>query len=62
MTVDKLKQLTLSRGRGGGLVDRAADSGPSSIPLDEKKENKRKEARVGPFKKSNKHLIKMKLL
>ena len=34
------------RGRGGGdLVDRAADSGPydpSSIPLGEKKENKRK--------------------
>ena len=35
-------------------MDRAADSGPcdpSSIPLGEKKENKRKEAGVGPFKK-----------
>ena len=32
-------------GRGGGLVDRAANSGqydPSSIPLGEKKENKQK--------------------
>ena len=48
MTVDKLKQLTLSRGRGGGLVDRAADSGPSSIPLGGKKENKRKEVGVVP--------------
>ena len=41
-------------GRGCGLVDRAADSGPcdsSSIPLGEKKENERKEAGVGPFKK-----------
>ena len=44
-------------GRGCGLVDRAADSGPcdpSSIPLGEKKENKRKEAGVGPFKKKKK--------
>ena len=53
--------LTLQshRGRGCGLVDRAADSGPcdpSSIPLGEKKENKRKEAGVGPFKKKNKFL------
>ena len=33
---------------------RVADSGPchpSSIPLGEKKENKRKEAGIGPFKK-----------
>ena len=39
-------------------MDRAADSGPcdpSSIPLGEKKENKRKEAGVGPFKKKKKH-------
>ena len=39
-------------GCGGGLVDRAPNSGPcdpSSIPLGEKKENKRKEAGVGPF-------------
>ena len=43
-----------ARGRGGGLVDRAADLGPcdpSLIPLGEKKENKRKEAGVGPLKK-----------
>ena len=42
----------LNWGRGCGLVDRAADSGPSdpsSIPLGEKKENKRKEAGVGPL-------------
>ena len=35
-------------GRGGGLVDRAADWGPydpSSIPLGEKKENQRKSGR-----------------
>ena len=41
-------------GRGGGLVDGVADSGPgdpSLIPLGEKKENKQKEARVGPLKK-----------
>ena len=41
-------------GRGGGLVDRAADScrrDPSSIPLGEKKENNRKEAGVGPHLK-----------
>ena len=37
-----------------GLVDRAYDWGscdPSSIPLGEKKENKRKEAGVGPYLK-----------
>ena len=42
----------MNRGGGGGLVDRAADSGPcdrSLIPLGEKKENKRKEAVVGPY-------------
>ena len=42
----------LAWGRGDGLVDRTADSGPwdlSSIPLDEKKENKRKDAGVGPY-------------
>ena len=42
-------------GRGGGLVDTAADSGPSdlsSIPLDEKKENKQKRGQGWPiFKK-----------
>ena len=35
-------------------MDRPADSGPydpSSIPLGEKKETKRKEAEVGPYKK-----------
>ena len=40
------------KGRGGGLVDRAYDLGPynpSSIPLGEKKENKRKRGRVGPY-------------
>ena len=44
-----------SRGRGGGLVDRATDSGPydpSLIPLGEKKENNQKEAGVGPHLKS----------
>ena len=44
-------QITLLGGCGGGLVDRAVDLGPcdpSSIPLGEKKENKRKEAGVGP--------------
>ena len=35
--------------RGCGLEDRACD--PSSIPLGEKKENKGKEAGVGPLKK-----------
>ena len=42
---------SLGRG-GGGLVDRAADSGPnslSSIPLGEKKEIKRKRARGSPI-------------
>ena len=41
-------------GHGGGLVDRAADSGPcdpSLIPLGEKKKQKVKEAWVGLFKK-----------
>ena len=41
-------------------MDRAADSGPcdpSSIPLGEKKENKRKEAGVGPLKKKKKKKI-----
>ena len=59
-----MDQLT-SWGRGGGLVDRAADSGlydPSSIPLGEKKENKRgwliqkkiiKKNLIKYFKKSN---------
>ena len=40
--------------RGGGLVDRAADSGPidpSWIPLSEKNENKQKEAGVGSYLK-----------
>ena len=49
-----MRQTKEYRGRGCGLVDRAADPGPcdpSSIPLGEKKENKRKEAGVGPFKK-----------
>ena len=39
------KALAGAWGAGGGLVDRAADSGPydpSSIPLGEKKENKQK--------------------
>ena len=39
-------------GRGGGLVERAPDSGPydpSSIPLGEKKENKRKRGRGRPI-------------
>ena len=39
-------------GRGGGLVDRAADSGPndpSSIPLGEKKVNKQKRGRGWPI-------------
>ena len=46
--------LQRKAGSGGGLVDRVADSGPcdpSSIPIGEKKENKQKEARVGPLKK-----------
>ena len=41
-------------GRGGGLVNGVADSGPgdpSLIPHDEKKENKQKEARVGSYLK-----------
>ena len=41
-------------GRGGGLVDIVADSGPydpSSIPLGEKKENKRKRGRGWPLLK-----------
>ena len=47
------------RGCGGGLVDRAANSGPyvpSSIPLGEKKENKQKIGRGLPifFKKVSK--------
>ena len=49
---------SLKKGRGGGLLDRAADSGPcgpSSIPLGEKKENKRKEAGVGPYLKKIPH-------
>ena len=40
------------RGRGGGLVDRAADSSPcdrSLIPLGEKNENKQKEAGVSTY-------------
>ena len=44
-----------SRGRGGGLVDRAADLGlydPSLIPLGEKKENNQKEAGVGLYLKN----------
>ena len=44
-----------SRGRGGGLVDRAADSGPydpSLIPFGEKKENNQKEAGVGSYLKN----------
>ena len=43
MHPSNLKLLKI--GRGGGLVDRVADSGPydpCSIPLGEKKENKRK--------------------
>ena len=46
-------------------MDRAADSGPcdpSSIPLGEKKENKRKEAGVGPFKKKEDDAISSRLL
>ena len=42
--------MKLCRGRGGGLVDRAADSGPydpSSIPIGEKKENNKNMAWVG---------------
>ena len=45
------KQIRIFGG-GGGLVDRAADSGPcdlSLIPLVEKRENKQKEAGVGPY-------------
>ena len=52
----KLIHRFLLGGRGGGLVDRAADSGPcdlSSIPLGEKKENKQKEAGVGPYLKKS---------
>ena len=52
------QKLSPKWGRGCGLVDRAADSGPcnpSSIPLGEKKENKRKEAMVGPLKKKKKN-------
>ena len=40
---------------GPCLVDTAADSGPfdpSLIPLGEKKKNKQKEARVGPYLKN----------
>ena len=50
MHPSNLKLLKI--GRGGGLVDRVADSGPydpCSIPLGEKKENKRKEAWIGPY-------------
>ena len=42
--------MKLCRGRGGGLVDRAADSGPydpSSIPIGEKKENNKNMAWLG---------------
>ena len=41
-------------GRGGGRVDRAADSGPcvpSLIPLSEKKENKQKRGPSWPILK-----------
>ena len=48
-------------GRGGGLVDRAADSGPydpSSIPLGEKKDNKQKRIRGWPvFQKKRTFII-----
>ena len=51
------------RGRGGGLVDRVADSGlydPSLIPLGEKKENKRERGRGWPFKNSQKLVSRQK--
>ena len=44
--------LLLCWGRGGGLVDRAADSSPddpSLIPLGEKKEIKRKKGQGWPI-------------
>ena len=43
-----------NKGRGG-LVDRAADSGPcdpNSIPLGEKRKINEKEAGAGPYKKT----------
>ena len=43
---------SLKKGRHGGLVDRAGDSGPcdpSSIPLGEKKENKQERHRGWPI-------------
>ena len=43
-----------ARGRGGGLVDRAADLGPcdpSLIPLGDKQENKLKRGRGWPILK-----------
>ena len=43
---------TIGPGRGGGLVDRAPDSGPcgpSSIPIGVKKENKQKRDRGWPI-------------
>ena len=46
--MDYLDQRKSVIGCGGGLVDTAADSGPSSIPLGVKKENKRKEVGVVP--------------
>ena len=42
----------IDRGRGGGLVDRVADSGPcnlSLIPLGEEKENKLNRGRGWPI-------------
>ena len=57
---NKLKSWS---GCGGGLADRAADSGPydlSLIPLGEKKENKRERGRGWPFKNSQKLVSRQK--
>ena len=52
--LSRTKYRWTSLGCGGGLVDRAADSGlydPSSIPIVEKKDNKQKEAGGWPIQK-----------